>query len=81
MPLSSPAFTCSNLFCHHESFIVSFVLFFISCLVFVNHSHFTEHFFLFSRTLLYSLSYFDPHSHSGIMKYVKDMDDASDSIL
>ena len=52
MPLSPPAFTCSNLFCHHESFTVSFVLFFISSLVFVNHSHFTEHFYIRYRILI-----------------------------
>lgn len=72
MPLSSPGFTCSNLFCHHESFMASFVLFFIFSLVFVNHIHFTEHFYMCSPILILTAS---------IMKYVKDTNAAGDSIL
>lgn len=46
MPLSSPAFTCSNVFFHHESFTTSFVSSFTSPPVFVNQVHFTEHFYV-----------------------------------
>lgn len=68
-----PAFTYSNLFCHHERFIVfCCILYILSCIC-------KPH--LFYRTLLYLLSCFDPHSHSGVMKYIKDTSAANDSIV
>lgn len=52
--------------------IFCFVLYILS---FVCKSH------PFHRTLQYLLSYFDPLYHPGIVKYVKDINTANDSIL